>query len=187
MPDYEIHLTTDPIEAAQWPAFRAAAEAAGMAALVVALARGTHPLQPMLTLHRHCGPDEIRPAAEAAARHPALAPYPIRRCKIEQDAAVDTGPFLYYEWHGRLAVVPQDEDRLTTLCQAQGGHLSRNVLRGGMMRYVTLREIESRAALERRVAALSASLAGTLDKQCWERVVFDSNLDLDAGWLEAPQ
>ena len=192
MPVYEIHLTISPIERAAWPGLAACADAMGATPLVIELARGVARLQPMLTL-RHAGSFETAcQAAEAATAHPALMGHDVRRCKIEReisDPAPENAPdcVRYFEWHGRLTVQAAAQRALAGLCQTHGGHLSANAQRHSDLRYVTLREAGSGTILGARVACLSAALAEqgwAFSKQRWECVVFDSNLDLDAGWLE---
>ncbi|NHZ80278.1 hypothetical protein F2P44_13485 [Massilia sp. CCM 8695] len=189
---YEIHLTTAPLTAAQWPAFDRYAASIGARPMVIALARGVHPVQPMLTLCRSGELDAVIRFAQSLAGQAAHAGFEVVRCKIEQDAPADVMPapggrHHYFEWHGRMAVPEAIRLRLAALSDQYGGHLSNNAIRGGDIRYVTLRETGEHAALRRRVAALAAAIGAhgwLIEKQQWERVVFDSNLTLDHGWLE---
>lgn len=191
---YEIHLTISATKSSAWSSLAAAGAALGAKCLVVELARGATPLQPMLTLAHHGSLTEARQAAETAAASPALAGQEVRRCKIEREIS-DRVPEQesawnahYYEWHGRLTVPPSARAELARLCQASGGHLSTNAQgQYGDRRFVTLREAGTEALLRDRVAVLSAALADRcwkFDKQRWEAVMFDSNLELDAGWLD---
>lgn len=189
---YEIHLTTAPLAPAQRSAFARFASVIGARPMVIELARGAHPVQPMLTLSRAGAIDEVVAYAQALAGQAAQAGFAVLRCKIEQDASTDALPsgsarHRYLEWHGRVNVAPAQRMDLAALCAPFGGHLSNNALRGGDVRYLTMRETGRRAALRLRVAALSEALGAhgwDIGKQQWERVVFDSNLTLDRGWLE---
>ncbi|MDQ1833382.1 hypothetical protein [Massilia scottii] len=189
---YEIHLTTAPFAAAQWPGFDRYAASIGARPMVIELARGDHPVQPMLTLCRDGGLDEVVRFSQALAGQAAQSGFEVVRCKIEQDASahvlcVQGGRQHYFEWHGRMVVPEPIRRQLAALSEQYGGHLSNNAVRGGDIRYVTLREMGDFAALRRRVAALADAIAAqgwVIGKQQWESVVFDSNLTLDSGWLE---
>ena len=162
--------------------------------MVIRLSRGVAPLQPMLTFSLVEGTENIIDRTRALARQAAQSGFDILRCKIEQEASINApidycGPHRYFEWHGRLVVVEALRPTLAALCQQFGGHLSNNALRGGDIRYVTLREPEAVALLASRVAALDTALrqrGWVIDKQHFERVVHDSNLSLDEGWLTLP-
>lgn len=189
---YELHLTTTPISHAEWPAFEHFAAAVGAKAMVIELARGAHRLQPMLTLARPDDLDGVIRFARALTQDAARSGFQILRCKIEQDAAVgacseQAGEHHYFEWHGRVAVAEPMRAQLAALCQEYGGHLSNNALRGADTRYVTLRETSRLLNLRDRATALCLAMGGQgweIGKQQWERVVYDSNITLDAGWLE---
>lgn len=189
---YEIHLTTPALAASQWAAFGRFAAAIGATPMVIALARGMHPVQPMLTLCRTGTIDEAIAFAQTLAGQAAQAGFEVVRCKIEQDASPDATQVAgarhhYYEWHGRMVVPEPVRLQLAALCAPFGGHLSNNAIRGGDVRYVTLRDTGGHAGLRSRVTGLTAALDAhgwTIEKQQWESVVFDSNLALDTGWLE---
>ncbi|NIA00635.1 hypothetical protein [Massilia sp. CCM 8734] len=189
---YEIHLTTAPLAAAQWDALERFAAATGAKPMVIALARGIHPVQPMLTLRRAGQLDEVIAHAQALAGQAAQAGFEVVRCKIEQDASPDAQPVVparhhYFEWHGRMLVPEPIRLQLAALCAPFGAHLSNNAIRGGDLRYVTLRETGGHASLRARVAELTGALDAhgwLIEKQQWESVVYDSNLALDKGWLE---
>ena len=189
---YELHLTTTPISHAEWPAFEHFAASAGAKAMVIELARGAHRLQPMLTLVHPGELDGAIRFAHALAQDAARSGYQVLRCKIEQDAAAgafseQAGDHHYFEWHGRVAIAEPMRAQLAALCQEYGGHLSNNAIRGADTRYVTLRETSQLSNLRDRVTALSLAMrvqGWETSKQQWERVVYDSNITLDAGWLE---
>ncbi|SHH67173.1 hypothetical protein [Massilia sp. CF038] len=191
---HEIHLTTANIASAEWPAFEQFATDVGAKILVIELARGNYPLQPMLTLAHDGDVDAALVFAHGLAQQ-CSKHYPVVRCKIEQalvvaDTDASTRPPLYFEWHGRVPIAPSTRPQLSELSQRFGGHLSNNVQRGSDNCFVTLRETGAFAALAARVDALCAALSlqgWAPGKQQWERVVYDSNLSLDTGWLESVQ
>jgi hypothetical protein len=162
--------------------------------LVIELARGDFPLQPMLTI-QHDGTrlGALRRASIIAHRCKEHG-YIIVRCKIEKplslQGASDTtfdAKHQYFEWHGRVTVEDAHRDNLIALVLPYGGHLSRNALRGSDKRYITLREPHNIADLQTRVARLQEVLCANdweIDKQQWEQVVHDIGQPLDSGWLE---
>ncbi len=156
--------------------------------MVIELARGDTPLQPMLTLGKAGKLNEVIRFAQMLSRELSESGYQILRCKIECDAvAAHEASHHYFEWHGRVEVLELDRARLALVCQEYGGHLSQNAIRGSNKRYVTVRETDDYPQLGSRVAALCAAIGEQgweVSKQQWERVVYDSNLALDFGWLE---
>ncbi len=190
---YEIHLTIAPLPTAHWPAFERYAASIGAKPMVIELARGQYRVQPMLTLGRTGELDDVIRFAQALAHRSAQLNYDVLRCKIEQDASAcaaspDSSTCHYLEWHGRIVVAEPTRSRLAALCERFGGHLSNNAISGGDRRYVTLRETAGFASLAARVSALHIAISEhgwVISKQQWERVVYDSNLTLDLGWLES--
>jgi hypothetical protein len=90
----------------------------------------------------------------------------------------------YFEWHGKVPY--QQAKALRALCEQHGAHLSANALRGeSTTRFVTVREFGTIATFQARVAYLLAAMQSQwpLLKQESECCVYDSNQDLDAGWL----
>jgi hypothetical protein len=185
---YEIHLTVAAMATSAWQAFEQRVTSLGGKAMVIELARGDIPLQPMLTLGKAGKLDEVIRFAQALSHELSQSGYPVLRCKIEQDANAGLEASHHYvEWHGRVEVLEADRSRLAGICQQHGGHLSQNAIRGSNKRYVTVRETDDFRQLASRVAGLRAAMSEQgweVGKQQWERVVYDSNLALDSGWLE---
>ena len=188
---FEVHLTTGPIATQDLPAFEELARQLDTRALLIQLPEGQYPLQPMLSFE-HEGElgVALAHAGEVAAKAERMG-YPICRCKIECQAEADASVHAaghYLEWHGRIAVAGTELAALAARCRQHGAHLSNNALKGNAARYVTMREPSSLPRLRERVTMLCSELetrAWRFDKQQWECVMFDSNLPLDAGWLEA--
>jgi hypothetical protein len=190
---FEIHLTTSALTPAELASFVDACGHLQAKPLVIELARGACPTQPMLGKVVH-QPNLAAALAVATAdsmylRQQGLA---TTRTKIETDARYpqlatpEAGPGFvpYFEWHGKVPY--QHQAALLALCERHQAHLSANALRGAAAtRFVTLREFGLAAAFERRVAALAADLQARwpLLKQESECCLYDSNTALDAGWL----
>ena len=190
---FEIHLTTGPLTPAELAIFAVVCGQLQAKPLLIELARGACPTQPMLGKVVHA-PDLAAALALAAADSAYLRQHglPTTRTKIETDArypqlatpAAGPGFAPYFEWHGKVPY--QHHATLLALCEQHGAHMSANALRGAAgTRFVTLREFGPAAAFEGRVAALAAALQPRwpLLKQEAECCLYDSNQTLDAGWL----
>ncbi|MFJ5550496.1 hypothetical protein [Streptomyces sp. NPDC093225] len=190
---YETHVTVrcEPAELARWAAPR------GLKVTHIVLSRGRTPSQPMLTV-RGEGPYAARRAAAeelaAALRADGFAPV---RVKIETVpwSTQPPGPGGgYFEHHVKL-LLPADFDRpaLEALAVGHAAHLSWNARRavagGNHERFVTQRchgatAAEADAACDALVAALTAAGYGIRSEER-ELVVYDSDLSVDAGWIDA--
>lgn len=184
----ELHLTTSPIAASQLDSFAQRCHAVGGKALIVELSRGVHAVQPMATFHLQGNLAKVQAVADELCDAFNSAGYAMVRRKIEfnlHGSALHRPAAQYVEWHGRVSIAQTELDDLQDLCGRWGAHLSRNSLRGGDRRFVTVRA-NTVTGLEAQVAGLRAHLiaAGWVpDRDCWEGVAFDSNLQLDQGWL----
>lgn len=189
---FEIHLTAD-VPPAELPNFVAACEQLRAKPLVIKLARGEHPTQPMLSKVVHAlNLTAALAAAAADAEYLRACHLPPTRTKLETPtdyaflAAPTNGPAFvpYFEWHGKVPY--QHAEALVALCRQHQAHLSANALRGeSATRFVTLREFGAAAIFQARVANLGAALQPRwpLLKQESECCLYDSNRALDAGWL----
>ena len=192
--EYETHLTV----AAGDPAL------AGWKAVRIELSRGASPVQPMLT----CRGRENLPDAEAVAARAVAelrrAGFVVVRLKIEAapgnpevpaaDAdAADDPPERYFEHHVKV-VVPAAADLapLAAVAERHAARLSRNPRRvradGRAEWFVTQRcrrvgRHTAGAALGRLVGELTEAGYAVFEVEA-EYVVRDSNLALDAGWLD---
>lgn len=193
---FELHLTSCDVVPAAIVRFSGVCEALGCKLLLVELARGQHCLQPMATAHT----DESIKDLIAAQRYAAdltqeldAHGFAIDRIKIESTLAHrEARVAIYFEWHCKVLL--HDTDAVLSLCERHGAHLSRNAQRGGSLaRFITLRQtnsgVDSRSLFEARVRLLLAaacvlSSICTPLKQQFEACLFDSNVAIDAGWLE---
>jgi hypothetical protein len=190
---FEIHLTTATLNPAELATFVDACSQLQAKPLVIELARGACPTQPMLGKVVHA-PHLAAALALAAADGAYLRQrgLPPTRTKIETAAsyphlatpAAGPGFTPYFEWHGKVPY--QHPAALLALCERHGAHLSANALRGATAtRFVTLREFGAAAEFKRRLVSLAADLQARwpLLKQEAECCLFDSNTALDSGWL----
>lgn len=184
----ELHLTTTPITATRSGSFAELCKSLGGKALVIELSRGLHGVQPMATFHIPGSVEQAQAAAESFSCAYLDAGFSIVRRKIEFDLHETRLPqpeARYFEWHGRVNVADGELEYLRALCEPSDAHLSHNALRRAQHRFITIRA-GAVPKLEAGVAKLRSELttAGwAIERERWEGVAFDSNLQLDQGWL----
>jgi hypothetical protein len=104
-------------------------------------------------------------------------------------------PGNYFEFHVKATLPPgADLEPLRELCRRHGAHLSSNALKreedGRTQRFVTLRvyeagRVRAEAVFDRLLQDLQAS-GYTLSNRLREYTIYDSNITIDAGWIDAP-
>ena len=194
---FEAHVTVDAAFARD--AFAELCRELGAKCLLIELARGAHPTQPMTSTHHTGDVPSVLAEVRALEQRIAAAGFAVARVKIEADVTnegipVDApgAPGTYFEFHAKLHVA-KDLDRLRELCIAHRAHLSRNELspkQGEIApgaRFVTLRVYE---AGRDRATAVFANLVEALVDAGYpvaatkaEFTLHDSRVELDAGWL----
>lgn len=170
----------------------------------IQLARGTHASQPMVTWQRS-DTNLSWVTEEANARANLISDLGIHvfRIKIEVDPnnadvpvddsdATRHSPGHYFEHHIKVQrPASADLKSLAALCEQHGAHLSRNARRkstdGMEERFVTMRDygvgrVTSGENLQRLIEALRASGENIIETES-EYTVYDSAIQLDAGWL----
>jgi non-canonical purine NTP pyrophosphatase (RdgB/HAM1 family) len=195
---FESHVT---VAACDEAAFARACDALGVKALFISLPRGRHPRQPMTGAH-HRGPlHEVMVTVHQLAHELAKAGFEVTRTKIEavgphrdlpltDAAAAAASPESYFEHHAKLVLPSTErESELASAFAAQGAYLSRGAPRadGVEQRFVTLRswglgQASADARFE-RVLALARELGLALRNRTREYTVYDSALEVDAGWM----
>jgi hypothetical protein len=173
--------------------------------VLIELARGQTPSQPMFTLHaRATLPDALQTARRIQATL-ASAGLRVTRVKVEAPVANPGVPQTdaqappsqvpqYFEHHLKLllpALSPRHVDDLTQLAQRHDAHLSRNALRTRTdslsERFITQRcrgvgLLSANTALNALLNDLKIQGHIPIDIE-QEYVVHDSNIALDHGWL----
>jgi hypothetical protein len=199
-----VHVTVRPPTPAAFERFRTWCQSHDCKCIRIVLARGDYVEQPMATWWRGA---TTLPAVVAEARNLIgeleRGTVPIARLKVEAaqdnadvpqsdaDAAVQDSA-NYFEYHVKLLRSQgADYEALVQECIKLGAHLSRNAWRessdGQEERFVTLRCYRvGRASAEQRLQRLLAALNELGEKMIEvesEYTVYDSNVELDAGWL----
>jgi hypothetical protein len=202
--EFETHLTVRLDDAADVERLRAWARPRELKCTHIVLARGDAASQPMVTRHGRGDLATEQAAAKELADELSAAGFEVTRIKIEAalwtagvPATDDDGQRQpregYFEHHVKLLLdADADVTVLTHMAQEHAAHVSRNVLRrrddGREERFVTQRcfgvgRITARAALDALLHAVRRAEYAIIDVE-EEFVVHDSNLTLDAGWIE---
>jgi len=198
---YELHLSVGAAPD-QIPSFVALCADEGAKAVVIELAQGQSAYQPMLCKYVK-GSDialsEVRRLSALLREH-----YALLRVKIE--AALDNHGIpssdreaqglpedCYFEHHVKV-FLPQSFDLDTLRLQVREcqGHLSHNALKRGddgrqvrfiTQRYARVSDANAKAGLD-RLLRLLAELGLPLCDMIREYNIYDSEIGLDAGWME---
>jgi non-canonical purine NTP pyrophosphatase (RdgB/HAM1 family) len=195
---FESHVT---VAACDESAFARTCDELGVKALFISLPRGKTPRQPMTGAH-HRGPlADIMRVVHELARELVKAGFEVIRTKIEavgphrdlphSDAAAEAAPGSNYFEHHAKVVLPsvESEPTIAAAFAGLGAYLSRGAPRadGVEQRFLTLRSWglgqASADARFDRVLALAAELGLALRNRVREYTVYDSSLEVDAGWM----
>jgi ribonuclease Z len=198
---FEAHVT---VEAKDNQAFARQCEELGIKSILIELSEGMEPNQPM-TESRHEGDlSVVRAEVDGLAQSLEEAGFPVRRKKIEarydasgvpelDEQTRGLPPSCYFEYH--VAVRLASGEKLFALKECalrHGAHVSRNAHKqdrkhGHEQRFLTLRVARvGRTSAESKYEQLLQDLRGQDFELAGERrefTVYDSNLDLDRGWL----
>jgi hypothetical protein len=203
---FEAHVTVQAGDLAERERFRAACAELGVKCVLIELPQGQTRSQPMTSTY-HRGPlaevvAEVAGLAQAIGRRG----FAVSRLKLEAVVTNDGVPASdedarafpagnYFEFHVKALLPPgADPEPLGQLCHRHGAHLSSNALKreedGRCERFVTQRIYGAgRATAEARFDVLFEALAAagyTLSNKLREYTIYDSNVAVDAGWIDPP-
>jgi hypothetical protein len=201
-PEYETHISVGPTGRNSIEDLQLWAAARGLKCVHIVLDGGDSPSQPMLTRHGHSNLQSELEHAHQIGQDMASAGFSVTRVKIEaapwneevphsdEEAQQATGQ--YFEHHIKLLLGAQAEIAdVASVALKHGARLSRNARRArddGHERFVTQRCFGvGRGIAWQRFQELRealASLGHPVLEEEEEFVVYDSNLALDAGWIE---
>lgn len=210
---FEAHLTVASDRTAE---LEQACRELGIGCVLIALPAGAHPSQPMTASHHDGDLATAVAAVEALYAQLEARGFAIARVKLEADTTNGGVPETdaeaaalggYFEFHVRVRVDAQqaerraaeraaaprghaEVDRLRAVVAPHGAHVSRNAPDSEGERFVTLRVFAAGASraeaqlaeLERALADAGFPIAGVIR----ELTLYDSRVELDAGWLEPP-
>ena len=196
---FEAHLTVE-LSGDRRTDFEALCGELGVDCIGIELPDGVHRAQPMTASHHRGELADVIGEVEALHARIVAAGFTIVRTKLEASASNDGVPPPdddgYFEFHVKVRVDREQPARLVELgrlARACGGRLSRNDRRRDELasqRFVTMRVYRaSRTIAEAQLDALLAALdAAGFDRASIAReyTLYDSRIELDAGWLEPP-
>lgn len=200
---FEGHVTV--AAAGPLDEFRAACAGLGVKPVLIELPHGETPTQLMTAAYVRGGLADAAARVAGVARGLRAAGFAVERVKLEAVATNDGVPETdagarafpadcYFEFHVKLALpAGADRDAPRAVCERHGARLSRNAFKadaGREERFVTLRVYDAgRESASRRLDALLADLAAAgvaVLNTVREYTLFDSAVELDAGWLDPP-
>ena len=194
------HIT---VESNDPSGFEGTCTALGIKSILIELSEGASPNQPMTESHHEGDLNVVRAEVDGLAELLEEAGFSVCRRKIEARYDADGIPerdeetrglpaSCYFEYH--VSVRLDGEERLSDLLRCASSHRAhvsrkgQSLGKGGIeKRFVTLRVPRAgRSVADVRFAALLQALRSATFEIANERrefTVYDSNLDLDRGWL----
>lgn len=198
--EFEIHITVAP-KAERASRLQSFCATRGLKCTHIVLSRGATPQQPMLSCRRTGSRAEIDTEVAALAdelRKLGLDPVRIKlECSPLSEGVPQTddeavGDSRYFEHHVKLLLSPAESVApLEAISERHGAHLSRNAFKhrgdGQEERFVTLRcfhvgRLRAAWLLNELLGDLCSDGFVVLDVES-EYSLYDSRLELDAGWL----
>ena len=195
---FEIHITTSGIVQTEIPKFVEFCHSIDAKPIIIELEKGDIAQQPMISkVLKDVTKEELYAKIKELEDEFENAGYEVSRTKVEVPLEfIDEGvaAFLdfkgkYFEWHGKVEF--SDFEELKALAEELGVHLSNNSLKGEKnQRFLTLRAYDDKNSFKYKIAIIKRVLAEkgySLTKEEAEYCVFDSNKQIDKGWLDTPQ
>jgi hypothetical protein len=203
---FEAHVTVEAANLAQRERFRAVCGELGVKCVLIELPQGITRSQPMTSAYHHGDLAAVVQEVAGLARTLAESGFPVARVKLEavvtnagvpvtDEEARRFPPGNYFEFHVKAALPPgADLASLRELCTKHGAHLSSNALKreedGRTERFVTLRAYgvgreRAEAGFDLLLSDLQA-VGHALSNRLREYTIYDSNITIDAGWIDAP-
>jgi hypothetical protein len=192
--EFEYHITMSDLKKNEQENFINLCNEVKLKPVLIVLDQGEYIHQPMITGIVHStNYDEVKNVIEEVGAKFRDNGFTVVRTKVEipaKEEAYFDQPMLaqskpYFEWHGKVYV--DDVVRLKQLCADSGGHISRNSLNAnGKIRFVTVREYNSSEKFYSRVEKIHNILQQNkieLLKQQYELCIYDSQEELDRGWI----
>ncbi|GAM20813.1 hypothetical protein SAMD00019534_039880 [Acytostelium subglobosum LB1] len=203
---FEIHITVKNDEhAPSLDTFRQVCSTTGCKPVLIELPKGQHPTQMMTSSYHRGTLIEIQSLAYELANKFICNNFTITRIKIEimfscvgvpltDLDAQQVSPENYFEFHIKLNLpANQDYVLLHQLIDKHQAHLSKNAFKanndtGEQQRFVTMRMYHiGKDKAEARYLACLQDLEDNnfkVDSKMREYSIYDSNVHLDAGWIE---
>jgi hypothetical protein len=203
---FEAHVTVEAFDSAERERFRGVCAALEVKSVLIELPEGTTRSQPMTSSYHHGDLAEVAQEVADIARTLRDEGFPITRIKLEAvvgntgvpDTDEEARRFPagnYFEFHVKVELPPGvDLQPLRALCRQHQAHLSSNAFKedagGRTQRFVTQRvygvgRTRALACFDALLADLEAA-GYPLSNRLREYTIYDSNIRVDAGWIDAP-
>jgi len=203
---FEAHVTVQADDLAARERFRALCDELGVKCVLIELPAGQTRSQPMTSTYHRGELAEVVAEVAGLARALRQGGFAVVRLKLEavvtnegipqdDDQAQGFPAGNYFEFHVKVTLTPgADLEPLRQLCKRHAAHLSSNALKrevdGRAERFVTLRVYGAgRHRAEQVFEGLMAELQSAgyaLSNRLREYTIYDSNIAVDAGWIDPP-
>lgn len=194
MPLFELHISTKDLLENQIQGFELFCESIEAKPILIELSEGQFYRQPMISKVINCENKEAL-EREVSLVYEAFntANFPVVRVKIEvpfwdkkrTENYYSNSEENYFEWHGKI--IFSKPKRLAEICKKYEGHLSKNSLKKDPdKKFITLRDYGEEVSIQKRIEGLKKELQKQkiqLIKEELEYCIFDSNVQLDKGWI----
>ncbi|HEV3436211.1 MAG TPA: hypothetical protein VG122_02565 [Gemmata sp.] len=201
---FEAHITVEANKPAERERFRATCSELCVKAVLIELPSGKTPNQPMTSSYHRGTVQKAAEEVATVAQKLRATGFSITRVKLEAVAtnegipetdaeALSFPPGCYFEFHVKLSLpLSADLTALRSICDQFAAKLSRNAFKqqpGGVSeRFVNMRlyKIGRTTAFQRLEELQNTLMAAGFEviNRQREYALFDSHIDLDAGWLE---
>ncbi|KST63868.1 hypothetical protein [Mastigocoleus testarum] len=201
---FEAHITTKADDLASLEKFNSLCEALKVKCVSIELPQGVTCSQPMTASYHHGSLKNVLQEVNAIAQKLANRNFEVNRIKIEamvnnrdvpvSDIEAQRLPKSnYFEFHVKVILsADKNLEVLRRYCLQHDAHLSRNTFKrlvdGQQERFITMRiyGVGYRSAQKHfdNLLRLLKSKGFQLSQQQREYTVYDSNLSLDAGWMQ---
>ncbi len=191
---FEIHITTSDIREAEISKFESFCHSIDAKPIIIELSEGKFHKQPMISKVIKCYNEKgLISEVERLIDCFKNENYPVLRTKIEipLENEKDCTHFFqkdtikYFEWHGKI--VSSELDTVSKICSVYQAKLSANALKNDTRRrFITIRDFESSESIKSRIETLKVELSKiniSIEKEEAEYCIYDSNKELDQGWI----
>lgn len=203
MDKFESHITIKLNNTTALSNFQKLCQHLQVKCLLIELPMGVNTFQPMTSLYHRGSFESVFNEVTSMAQRIMNNGFQVIRVKIEalisnlnipiSDEEAKKFPNNYFEFHVLVELPTQNEvERLKIICEKHQAHLSQNAfkksLNGVKQYFVTMRFYETGKSIAKsRFSMLLNELKKeqfSLSNQLQEYIVYDSNISLDAGWVE---
>jgi hypothetical protein len=202
---FEAHITVEADDLDERQRFQSVCDELGVKSVLIELPRGVTRSQPMTSTYHRGDLGEVIEQVAGLARSLRERGFSVTRLKLEAVTTNDGVPATdedarafpqgnYFEFHVKLTLPTEgDWEAVRVACARHKAHLSSNALKrdgDAAQRFVTMRvygagRVRSEAMFDELYQELVA-LGYPLSNKLCEYAIYDSNVAVDAGWIDPP-